>query len=421
MISLNKIVQKVAEPVAVRALLAWERIEAGVAYHPGSSKVISDPYPLYARMRRIDPVHRMRLMDAWALTRHEDVDTVLRDHTRFSSAMVGDVQTRTGLVSMLDLDPPDHTRLRNLVSQAFTPRSIERLRNRIERIAENLLDVVDGQRRFDLVAALAYPLPVTVIAEMLGVPSEDLDRFEAWSNDIALNVEPILDDDGVRRVQSSRHELSEYFEGIIEKRRREPREDIISALLAAEEEGDMLTHDELIATLILLLVAGNETTRNLIGNGILALLSHPDQLQRLRENPDLLGSAVKELLRFDPPVQIDGRTARRDVEIGGKRIRAGQGIITVIGAANRDPDAFTNPDKLDIGRKDGSHLSFGRGVHYCLGASLAEMEGRIAFSAILRRYGSIRLVSKPVHRQQTVLRGVKELWVEVKPIEDRDR
>ena len=226
-------------------------------------------------------------------------------------------------------------------------------------------------------------------------------------------VEPFLPKDAMERVGGAAEELTEYFEAIIAVRRQEPRDDLISVLLAAEEEGSKLTHDELIKTLMLLLVAGNETTRNLIGNGMLALLSNPDQLQRLRHNPDLLNSAVKELLRYDPPVQLDGRVVSQDVEIGGKHIRAGQLVISLIGAANRDPAVFEQPDVLDIGRKGTSHLSFGRGIHYCLGASLAELEGRIAFKTILRRFRSMRLAGEPKRREQISLRGVEELWVEV--------
>lgn len=404
--------QRVVRPVVGRALLGWERLESGVAFHPDSAEAIADPYPLYGELRRKDPVHRMRLIDAWALTRYGDADRVLRDHQTFSSAVASRVQRRTGLVSMLETDPPEHTRLRSLVSQAFTPRSIEGLRPRVERIAEDLVEAAANSDRLDLMASIAYPLPVIVIAEMLGVPPADMARFEGWSNDISLNIEPILDDEEIVRVRNAAEELTEYFERIILLRRSDPRDDIISALVAAEEEGDKLTHDELIRTLILLLVAGNETTRNLIGNGVLALLSNPDQFELLRENPGLMGSAVEELLRYDSPVQLDGRTATVDIELGGRSISAGQFVIAVIGAANRDPAVFENPDRLDIRRTGASHLAFGRGVHYCLGAPLAKMEGRIALAAVMRKFPKIRLAAEPVRRRQTVLRGLKHLWIE---------
>lgn len=402
-----------AEPIAKSALLAWERYESGISFDPRAKALVSDPYPLYARLRTEDPVHRMRLLNGWAITKYQDIDAVLRDHRRFSNLCVPGGQVETGPVSLLDLDPPAHSRLRSLVSQAFTPRAIEQLRPKIQRIADQLLDEVADQPRFDLVSSLAFPFPVTVIAEMLGIPAEDLDRFEKWSNDIALTVEPLLHDEEALKVLNARKELDEYFEEIIALRRRRPQDDMISALIEAEEHGEKLTHVELTTTLTLLLVAGNETTRNLIGNGMLALLAHPEQLRLLRANPELLGSAVSETLRYDPPVQLDGRAALEDLEIRGRQIRAGQIVVSVIGSANRDPDVFENPDDLDIRRNSSSHLSFGRGIHYCLGAPLAKMEGRIALEGILRRFPSIRLAAEPERRPQTVLRGVKSLWVEV--------
>ena len=399
------------KPVAMQVLLAWERLESGVAYNPVSEEVARDPYAVYRRLRDRDPVHRMRLVDAWILTRYEDADTLLRDHARFSNE---DRRFHdTGLTTLLDIDPPDHTRLRALVSRAFTPRSVRSWHGRVQAIADRLLDAVAGQDRFDLIAVLGYPLPVTVIAEMLGVPADDMDRFEGWSNDIALIVEPILTPAQVERVRRATEELFAYFETIVEARRREPRDDLVSTLLAAEEEGDRLTREELLSTMLLILVAGNETTRNLIGNGTLALLGHPDQLQRLRDEPDLLEPAVDELLRYDSPVQLDGRVVREDLEMGGKRLRAGEKAIALIGAANRDPAAFGNPDALDIARSEKSHLSFGRGIHYCLGASLAVLEARIAFRGLLDRFPSIRMAAEPRYRDGIVLRGVESLWIEV--------
>ena len=399
------------KPVAIQALLARERLESGVAYNPVSEEVARDPYAVYRRLRDKDPVHRMRLVDAWVLTRYEDADAMLRDHERFGA------ENRrfydAGLTTLLDIDPPDHTRLRALVSRAFTPRSVKSWHGRVQAIADRLLDAVADQDRFDLIAAFGYPLPVTVIAEMLGVPAEDMDRFEGWSNDIALVVEPVLTPAQVDGVQRAAEELFAYFETIVEARQREPREDIVSALLAAEEEGDKLTREELLSTMLLILVAGNETTRNLIGNGMLALLRHPDQLQRLRDDPGLLEPAVDELLRYDSPVQLDGRVVREDLEMGGKRLRAGQKVIALLGAANRDPAAFENPEALDIAREAKSHLSFGRGIHYCLGASLALLEARIAFRGLLDRFPSIRLATEPQYRDGIVLRGVESLWIEV--------
>ena len=402
-------VRRAMRPALAPALLAWERMESGVSYDPTSAKILSDPYDTYDRLRAKDPVHRMRLINGWVLTRYEDVDAVLRDHRRFSK----DDGIEDPYRSMLHHDPPDHTRLRSLVSKAFTPRAVRELHPRVQRIVDELLNDLDGKERFDLIESFAFPMPVTVIAEMLGVPAKDMERFKHWSNDVSLTIEPSLSDEQIRRVEHASEQLYNYFEVIIEERRREPRDDMITALLNAEDEGDKLSHEELLGTLVLLLVAGNETTRNLIGNGLRALLKNPEQLQRLRDNPDLLDSAINELLRYDSPVQLDGRLAHNDVEVAGHRIRAGQRVLCAIGAANRDPAVFKDPDNLDIGRDDRSHIAFGRGIHHCLGAPLALLEARAAFSTLLDRFPSITLVSEPKYREQVVLRGLEELWVDV--------
>ncbi len=402
------------KPVAKKLLLGWEILESGVSFDLTSDRVLADPYPTYRLLRESDPIHRMRLVDGWAVTRYEDVEQILLDHQRFSNwgAGAGDrIYTRDR--SMLDLDPPDHTRLRSLVSKAFTPRSVTALKPRIEEIVEELLDGVDGEWQFDLIDSFAFPLPVIVIAEMLGVPAQDLEQFKEWSNDIVVSLEPVQTREQRERFRRSEQELYEYFEGIIEQRRQDPQDDLVSALLAAEEEGDRLSHGELLATLLLLLVAGNETTRNLIGNGMLALLRNPEELNRLKEQPELIDSAIDELLRYDSPVQLDGRTLVEDVEMGGKRMRAGQQVVAVVGAANRDPAAFTEPNRLDIGRQEKSHISFGRGIHHCLGASLAKLEGKIAFASLLERFSTIELAAVPQQRRQVVLRGVENLLVEV--------
>ena len=406
-----KVVERIAMPVVVRARLARELRESGVAYDLTSDEIRTDPYATYRRLRSVDPVHRMRLVDAWALTRYQDVEAVLRDHKRFANA--GRILVETIPLSLLDIDPPAHTRLRLLVSKAFTPRAVAKLGARIQEMADELLDAVAGKDRFDLIAALGYPLPITIIAEMLGVHPRDMDRFEQWSHALALSVDPMLGRDQIRAIERAQQEAYAYFETIIADRRGQPRDDLVSALIAAEEEGDRLSHEELLSVMLLILVAGNETTRNLIGNGMLALLRNPDQLQRLREQPELLDSAVDELLRYDSPVQLNGRAALQDVELGGKRIRAGEVVLSLVGAANRDPEVFADPESLDIGRREKSHLSFGRGIHYCLGAPLALLEARIAFAGMLKRFTSIRLALEPRHHQGVVLRGVEQLWIEV--------
>ena len=409
MAPIPQVARSVLKSAIIPALTAWERVESGVSYNPISAKTRAYPFDKYEELRRKDPVHRLRTINAWVLTQYEDANAVLRDHARFSRDYGG----KSAYRSMLDTDPPDHTRLRTLVSKAFTPRSVSDLAPRIQQIVDDLIDATERRDRFDLIDAFAYPLPVIVIAEMLGVPPEDIEVFKSWSNAVALSVEPTVNDEQTRRIQESGEKLYDYFEGIIEQRRRNPQDDMITALIAAEDEGDRLTHEELLATLLLLLVAGNETTRNLIGNGTLALVRNPDQLERLRNEPDLIDSAINEMLRYDSPVQLDGRMATEEVEIGGKLIKPGQRAICLLGAANRDPSVFTNPDVFDIGRQEASHIAFGRGIHYCLGAPLAILEGRIAFSSLLNRFSSVTLLSEPEYREQVVLRGVKELWIEV--------
>ena len=414
--ALRKTTETVLRPLVIRSLLAWERLESGVSYNPTSRDVQRNPYPTYERLRRKDPVHRMRLVDAWAITQHQDIDAMLRDSRRFSNG--GREYGYVDYISLLDMDPPDHTRLRSLVVKAFTPRAVAQLAPSIQETCDELLDDVEETTRFDLIETLAFPLPVIVIAEMLGVPPADRDRFKAWSQDAALSVEPALNPGQVRRVQRAFGNLREYLNGLIERYQRDPQDNMISALVAVEEAGDRLTREELLMTLMLLLVAGHETTRNLIGNGMLALLRNPDQLQRLRDRPELMESAVHELLRYDAPVQLDSRVVQEDLEIGGKRIRKGQRVIGLIGAANRDPEAFASPNRLDLGRGDKTHLSFGRGIHYCLGSPLALLEGRIAFATLLRRFSSIRLAAEPEHLDVVVLRGVRELWLEVERAPD---
>jgi len=316
---------------------------------------------------------------------------------------------------MLDRDPPDHTRLRGLVSKAFTPKALESLRPRIQQIVDGLLDQIERRGEMDLIEEFAYPLPVIVICEMLGVPVKDHERFKHWGLDIARGLDAIMlppDSEVGKRSVSGRRALAEYFRALIAERRAAPRDDMLSALIAAEEAGDKLSEEELLASCILLLVAGHETTVNLIGNGTLALLKHPEQLRRLRENPGLIGSAVEELLRYDGPVQRTARIPSEDLVIGGKTIPKGEMVMPFLGAANRDPAQFPDPDRLDITRTDNRHIAFGMGIHFCLGAPLARMEGQIAISTLLRRLPKLALASQlPEHRQSLTLRGLVSLPV----------
>ena len=405
--------------VAVGALLLRERWQSGVSYNPLSAEMAQDPYPTYARLRGHDPVHRSRLMDAWVFSRFADVDAILRDHRHFSSDPRKRVASgrRASLPnveepSMLFLDPPDHTRLRALVNKAFTPRAVAALEPHIRELMTTLLDAVDDPSGFDLMEAVAKPLPVIVIAEMLGIPSEDRAQFAVWSDQRARILEPTLSPDEREAAESAMRALDEYLVPIISDRKADPRDDIISALAQAEEEGDRLTEREVLIMLRLLLVAGNETTTNLIGNGMLALLRHPDQMAALREDPGLIPSAVEELLRFDSPVQVDMRSVLDDCEVNGFRVRRGESVVTLLGAANRDPDRFEAPDSLDVRRGDHNHLSFGRGIHHCLGAPLARLEGRVVLEALIERFGSMRLIEdRPAFRSSVVLRGLLALPV----------
>ena len=416
---MKRVLRRVLRYLFIRKFLLSEWLETRVAFNPIAGKMHKDPYPTYRRLREKDPVHRSKLIGGWVVSRYSDVDAVLRDHRRFGKNDVDDegrpVAPTDGEVrSMLYLDPPDHTRLRSLVSKAFTPRSIEAMRLHIEQTVDGLLDEVENSESFDVIETLAHPLPVIVIAEMLGVPTEDREKFKAWSDDIALTVEIGRTEQERMRALKSRDELWEYFGAIIEERRREPKSDLISALNAAEDEGDKLSREEMLATLVLLLVAGNETSRNLIGNGLLALLRHPDQMERLRSNPDLIEPAVEELLRFDSPVQMDSRKVLEDMAFGGKQLSKGETLLLLIGAANRDPDVFADPDRVVLGRADTSHISFGRGIHHCLGAPLARAEGQIVLRKLLERYSDIKPVGKPRFRDFVVLRGLTSLRVKVK-------
>jgi hypothetical protein len=413
-------------PLAIRAMLAREWWQSGVTYNPLSPRVYNNPYPTYATLRSKDPVHWSPLMDSWVLSRYADVDAVLRDHKRFSSdsrnrqrSRGRQVQTAMagGDPSMLFLDPPDHTRLRALVSKAFTPQAIEALKPRIQTIVTELLDQIADPTAFDLMDTIAYPLPVIVMAELLGVPPEDREQFKIWSDQRARALEPTIKPHEVQAAIRAGEALDAYFLNIINIRRKEPRPDLISSLVAAEEAGDKLTQREVVVMLRLLLVAGNETTTNLIGNGMLALLQHPEQLQLLRDNPHLMPAAVEELLRYDPPVQVDGRTVFEDVEIRGRQVRKGQGVVLLLGAANHDPEVFNHPERLDITRQEASNIAFGRGIHHCLGAPLARLEGRIAFAALLEHYSDIRLLTThPSFKDNIVLRGLRTLPVGATPV-----
>jgi len=391
-----------------------------VTFNPMDPEFVADPYPTYRRLRTEDPVHQNPL-GFWVLTRYEDVMATLRDARAVKEPIAAFVAARFGAAvpaigfSMLDRDPPDHTRLRGLVSKAFTPKMVERLRSEVQAIVDGLLDAVEGAGTMDLIEQFAYPLPVTVICQMLGVPVKDRERFKQWGLDIARGLDAIMlppDSEVARRSVASRQALTAYFRELIAERRATPRADVLSDLIAAEEAGDRLSEPELLATCMLLLIAGHETTVNLIGNGTLALLRHPDQLRLLRERPGLIGTAVEELLRFDGPVQRTARIPSEDITIDGRTIPKGELVMPFIGAADRDPAQFPEPDRLDITRTDNRHVAFGLGIHFCLGAPLARVEGQIAINTLVQRLPKLTLATdRPEYRQSLTLRGLKGLPV----------
>jgi pimeloyl-[acyl-carrier protein] synthase len=396
----------------------------GELFDPFARETLADPYPLYARLRERSPVLRSPV-GVWLVLGYDEAVSILRDHHRFSvdhrnrmqtaelTERLGPTPSERGMENiMLFKDPPDHTRLRGLVNKAFTPRVVESMRRRIQEVVDELIDRVEPAGEMDVISDFAYPLPVTVIAEMLGIPAEDRDSFRKWSTQIAPILDPMIGDETFMQIAEAGLALSMYFDGLVAKRRADPKDDLITELIQAEDQGERLSEEELRATLILLLVAGHETTMNLIGNGTLALLRHPDEAHRLRANPGLGRTAVEELLRYDGPVHLTARTALEDTEVGGQTIAKGELAICILGAADRDPRHFAEPDALDVGRDPNRHLAFSAGAHFCVGATLARTEAQIAFETLLRRLPGLRLATDdPEYRETITLRGLKALPV----------
>jgi pimeloyl-[acyl-carrier protein] synthase len=393
------------------------------SFNPFLPEYRADPYPFYRALRSRAPIYFSPVLREWFLSRHRDAVTVLRD-PRFSaergrSNIFERIQPFRGLRpdfaaavmrNLLMLDPPDHTRLRRLVVKAFTPRLVESLRPRIQAIVDELLDAMAGTDGGDLIQALAYPLPVIVICEMLGVPAGDRAQLKRWSDELAALLDPLQASGGMPHLERMYLELAAYFRAIFAQRRAQPHEDLISSLVAVEDHGDRLSEAELLSLCALILGAGHETTTNLIGNAVVALLRHPAERRRLQEQPDLIGSAVEEFLRYDSPVQLTDRVALEDCEIGGRRIRKGVMVGMLLGAANRDPERFADPDRLDLSRQDNEHLAFGHGIHFCLGAALARIETQVAITSLLRRFPDFRGDPQALaYRRSMVLRGVLSL------------
>jgi len=400
------------------------------AFRPADPAYVDDPYPALAAARAAAPVHEATApYNAWFAVRHDDVDRLLRDPKLYShdprkaapgTFMHAFLEANEGAtggeqLSMLFLDAPDHTRLRGLVNRAFTPRAVEALRPRMEQIAANLLDAVAGETTFDLMPALAAPFPTIVIAEMLGVDPTDRDDFKRWSDSGVRLFDPTLTPAERQESFASGDALRDYFARVIADRRTFPRGDLVSALIAAQDESDRLDDAEMIGTCSLLLSAGNVTTTDLIGNGVFALLQHPDQLRLLQQDPSLIANAVEEMLRYDSPVTEAGRIPLEDVAIAGCPISRGATIVPSLAAANHDPAVYPNADRFDITRADTHHHSFGGGPHYCLGAPLARLEAQVAVSALIRRFPGIRLAAgaTPVRRFLPGFHGFLSLSVTV--------
>jgi hypothetical protein len=379
----------------------------------------ADPYPLMHRIREMSP---LAALDGAlvVLGRHADCVRLLRDPRASSDRMnslLAPAVTSSLPTSFLFRDPPDHTRLRKLVSAAFTPRVVAGLKPHIDEIIDGLLGAVASVGRLEVIGDLAYPLPVRVISELLGVPPGDRPRFQGWSARLARAVDPtvLIAGVGIEEVIAAREEFADYFRELIAARRAHPGEDLLSQLIRVEEGGDQLTEDELLTTCILLLVAGHETTVNLIGNGILALLRHPDQLATLRADPTRATATVEETLRYDPPVQMTSRVARGGMRFGDVEAPDGCTVLMLLAAANRDPEVFTEPDRFDIGRAGTSaHLAFAAGPHFCLGASLARLEATAAVTAFATKVADPRLDADSLeYRPNLNLRGPSRMVVHI--------
>ncbi len=373
-------------------------------------EVLANPYPLYERLRTESPVYWDPYLHAWVVTRYADVITVLHD---FSADRTPTPIAQVMMRQMLFMDAPAHTRLRGLASMAFTPARVEVLRSHIRDIVDDLIEPLLRAGRMDVINDLAAPLPAIVTAEMLGVPTSDCENLKAWSADFAEVLGNFQHNpDRTQRTLRCVEEMSAYFRDAIQRMKTEPREGLIHSFMTAEIDGDRLTEEEIIANCIVTMVGGQETTTNLIGNGVLSLLRNPDQLQRLRNDLTLIPSAVEELLRYESPSQHTARIAPRDTEIGGKQIRKGQAVIAVMGAGNRDPKRFPDPDRLDVGRTDNRHLAFGWASHFCFGAALARIEGQLVIEAIVSRTSDLALDPGPlVWRENLGLRGLIALPV----------
>jgi cytochrome P450 len=387
-------------------------VRTEVGYNPFLPEMLANPYPTYRRLREEDPVHYSDVIRSWVLTRYEDVVAAFTD-THFSSNRTtarkfkGTPRTAGGT---FQTDPPQHTRVRNLANKAFSPKAIESMQTRVEAIVATLLDRLADNEEVDIIDRFAYPIPMTVISEIIGVPSADHAMFQRWGRRFAPSLDHVFSGRDSTTVLS---EMAAYFANLIPERRARPRDDLITALLEVSDGDDRLTDGEVLEVLVFLLFAGHETTVNLIGNGLLSLLGDPVELARVRDE-DVSRKCVEELLRFESPAQIIARTVAEDLEWDGYTFRKGDAVVCLLGAANRDPARFREPETLDVARSPNPHVAFGHGPHFCIGAQLSRLEGRVAIPALVRRFPRMRLVSDPPDwRPTAVLRGLNSLRVKL--------
>jgi len=381
-------------------------------YNPFLPEIRADPYPVYKRLRETDPIHFNKHAGIWFLTRHEHCNRILRD-PRFSAELGQSIRRRHDKLprSMLSSDPPDHTRLRNPVSKIFPP-MVHQLRPRIQEIVDELLGQFAERGRIEIIGDFADPLALRILAEILGVPPKDLERFQDWAHEASINLDPLASPLAQRQSIEATVALVNYFTETLADRRRFPKHDLLTALLSVVDQCNTITTEELVSMCNLVVIGGHEPTVNLIGNGLFTLLSHPDDLRLLREDRSLIKRALEEILRFDSPIQFTARVATQDVEIDGKTIRKGQAAVALLGAANRDPRVFRDPDQLDLVRSPNPHFAFGSGVHSCLGAPLARLAGQIALGTLVHRFPHMQLLTdSPEWRKSIVPRGLKALRV----------
>lgn len=403
----------------IRQKYAYDELLASPAF-------ADNPYPVYQRLRDEAPVYWSALWGCWVLTRYDDVQATFKDPQQFLNggrftslfdalpqAVQAEIQPmmnhfKTGIINT---DPPDHTRLRALVHKAFTPRIVRAMQPKIQALVDGYLDAAPDE--IDLIRDLAYPLPVTVITTLLGVPSDERDQFKHWSDVImAFQASGRTTPAIIRQSQQALLEMRAYLSGVIAQRRAEPQDDLISALVNAEENGDQLTEEEMLITCVTLLIAGHETTTNLIGNGIYLLLTHPNQRQELIAHPELMRTAIEEFLRHETPLQRNRKVAAHDLEFGGQHIRQGQLLLQIVGSANHDPAYFVAPEALNIRRDPNPHIAFGHGIHFCLGAPLARVEAATALRTVLERWPRLRLAAPAAEwHRNSVLRGLRRLPV----------